>query len=189
MTGASVATTCAGEPVSPNAVAQTSACSPKLSLHPTTDEACARAAEDMNRACHCITIDLEALRRELESDRENADLYRSIAQSRPHLFSGSPVFVGRIHVERITAIVHAVEQVVALPVYRQHVLARTPEIARRDHGPLGVFLGYDFHLGPNGPKLIEINTNAGGPLLNSVLARAQSYGPTYLQAITWRRSW
>jgi hypothetical protein len=37
----------------------------------------------------------------------------------------------------------------------------------------GVFLGYDFHLGNTGPQLIEINTNAGGGLLNALLARAQ----------------
>ena len=34
-------------------------------------------------------------------------------------------------------------------------------------------MGYDFHLGPHGPRLIEINTNAGGALLNAALARAQ----------------
>jgi hypothetical protein len=37
----------------------------------------------------------------------------------------------------------------------------------------GVFLGYDFHLGPDGPQLIEINSNAGGALLNACLLRAQ----------------
>lgn len=40
-------------------------------------------------------------------------------------------------------------------------------------GPRGVFYGYDFHLGPGGPQLIEIKTNAGGALLNLALARAQ----------------
>jgi hypothetical protein len=34
-------------------------------------------------------------------------------------------------------------------------------------------MGYDFHAGADGPKLIEINTNAGGAFLNAVLARAQ----------------
>ena len=34
-------------------------------------------------------------------------------------------------------------------------------------------MGIDFHLGAAGPQLIEINTNAGGILLNSALARAQ----------------
>jgi hypothetical protein len=37
----------------------------------------------------------------------------------------------------------------------------------------GVFLGYDFHLDAAGPRLIEINTNAGGGLLNSRLLDAQ----------------
>jgi hypothetical protein len=34
-------------------------------------------------------------------------------------------------------------------------------------------MGYDFHLSALGPQLIEINTNAGGLLLNAALARAQ----------------
>lgn len=34
-------------------------------------------------------------------------------------------------------------------------------------------MGYDFHLGEDAPRLIEVNTNAGGAFLNAVLARAQ----------------
>jgi hypothetical protein len=34
-------------------------------------------------------------------------------------------------------------------------------------------MGYDFHVGAQGPRLIEINTNAGGAFLNALLARAQ----------------
>lgn len=34
-------------------------------------------------------------------------------------------------------------------------------------------MGYDFHLTESGPKLIEINTNAGGAMLNLALTRAQ----------------
>lgn len=34
-------------------------------------------------------------------------------------------------------------------------------------------MGYDFHLDNDGPKLIEVNTNAGGAFLNALLARAQ----------------
>ena len=37
----------------------------------------------------------------------------------------------------------------------------------------GGLLGLDFHLGLGGPKLIEVNTNPGGALLNAVLGRAQ----------------
>ncbi|MER9685145.1 hypothetical protein [Mesorhizobium sp. M0139] len=34
-------------------------------------------------------------------------------------------------------------------------------------------MGYDFHLDDDGPKLIEVNTNAGGAFLNALLAKAQ----------------
>jgi hypothetical protein len=63
--------------------------------------------------------------------------------------------------------------VVALPEYVERVFSAAPPIARHATAAQGVFLGYDFHLGASGPQLIEINTNAGGGLLNAVLARAQ----------------
>jgi hypothetical protein len=68
-------------------------------------------------------------------------------------------------------IVAAVENVIALPAYQAEVLARAPEIARLDPGPKGVFMGFDFHVCDSGPQLIEINTNAGGAMLNRALAR------------------
>jgi hypothetical protein len=43
-------------------------------------------------------------------------------------------------------------------------------------------MGYDFHLGPQGPRLIEINTNAGGALLTAALARAQR---SCCEAMNW----
>jgi hypothetical protein len=53
------------------------------------------------------------------------------------------------------------------------VLAQAPAIARFDPGPVGVLMGFDFHATPQGPRLIEINTNAGGAFLTAALARAQ----------------
>lgn len=35
-------------------------------------------------------------------------------------------------------------------------------------GNTGVFMGYDFHVTAAGPRLIEVNTNAGGALLNGL---------------------
>jgi hypothetical protein len=35
-------------------------------------------------------------------------------------------------------------------------------------GNFGAFMGYDFHVTPEGPRLIEINTNAGGALVNGL---------------------
>ncbi|MBI2310944.1 MAG: hypothetical protein HYU77_00365 [Betaproteobacteria bacterium] len=132
-----------------------------------------RLAESLNRDCHCIGVDLDALRAELERDIAQRGLSQSLVQSHPHLFSAAPVFVAREHLQRMAQIIAAVESVVALPACRDHVLQWAPETARFDPGPIGVFLGYDFHIGPEGPRLIEINTNAGGAMLNAVLARAQ----------------
>lgn len=59
------------------------------------------------------------------------------------------------------------------PAYRQTVHAEVPESARFDPGHDAVMMGYDFHLTDQGPRLIEVNTNAGGALL-SYLARHES---------------
>jgi hypothetical protein len=46
---------------------------------------------------------------------------------------------------------------------------RCAEAARFDPGTRGVFMGYDFHLDAAGPRLIEINANGAGAMLNAVL--------------------
>ena len=58
---------------------------------------------------------------------------------------------------------------------RQHWPGKkNPWLASLQQESLGVFFGYDFHLSEQGPKLIEINTNAGGAYLNYLLSTGQS---------------
>ena len=135
--------------------------------------ACIRTAEQLNRDCQCVTLDRERLREALRMGESGADLYRMIEEGRPHLFSGSAVFAGETCIRRMAEVIAAVERVVALPAWPQRVLAWAPESARFAPRASGVFLGYDFHQGEAGPQLIEINTNAGGALLNAALAQAQ----------------
>jgi hypothetical protein len=130
-------------------------------------------ADAWNRACRCVSVDLAALRGEVERRLDADRLPAALAETHPHLFSALPVFIGREHAERMAAVGAAVESVVALPAYREAVLAHAPGVARHDPGARGVFLGFDFHLSTDGPKLIEINTNAGGALLAGMLAEAQ----------------
>jgi hypothetical protein len=129
--------------------------------------------DKLNSDCFCVSLDRGALRQALDADPTAGGLSALIEERCPHLFASLPVFVSRPHVDEMAKVIAAVEEVVALPAYRQEVLARAPEIARHDSGARGVFLGYDFHLAAAGPKLIEINTNAGGALLNGLLGRAQ----------------
>ncbi len=54
------------------------------------------------------------------------------------------------------------------PSYQARVDAEADADARHSPGNFGVFMGYDFHVTPAGPRLIEVNTNAGGALLNGL---------------------
>jgi hypothetical protein len=123
--------------------------------------------------CFCIGLDADKLRRALESELGEPGLYDLVQARCPYLFAARPVLLSAAHVEQMAQVVRAVESVVALPAYREEVLAGAPDIARHDPGAKGVFLGYDFHIGDSRIGLIEINTNAGGAMLNAVLARAQ----------------
>lgn len=130
-------------------------------------------ADQLNRQCHCITLDRSALDQSLLAQLADTGNEPSTVSELHHLFSNTPVFVPRADIATMERIVQAIESATELPSYLERVLSWAPEIARFDPGPIGAFMGYDFHLGPDGPRLIEINTNAGGGFLNVVLARAQ----------------
>lgn len=92
--------------------------------------------------------------------------------SHPSLFSAAELTVSSGQAEAMAGLIAAIESVVAMPAYRQRVFGWAPLGARKDVAARGVFYGYDFHLAVDGPKLIEINTNAGGALLNVCLLAA-----------------
>lgn len=140
------------------------------------------SAETLNQGCFCRTLNVNRLQEQLESDPSLRGMMDTIAQTRPHLFSSTVVFIASDMEQRITATVAAIERVAALPAYQAQALARAPAIAQHAFGPVGACMGFDFHLGAGGPQLIEINTNAGGALLNVALARAQE---TCCAAMDW----
>jgi len=128
----------------------------------------------LNSGCFCISLDDHALRHALESELGQPGLFTLIQERCPYLFAARPVFISIEHRERMVAVVRAVESVVALPGWRELTLAQAPAIAHQHPGHShGVFFGYDFHVSNDRLGLIEINTNAGGAMLNAMLARAQ----------------
>lgn len=141
---------------------------------PPCGSGCGSAIETLNRVCFCRTVDQTLLRQQLLSEQPDADLYEHILATRPHLFSNTAVFLSQRHALEMRSLIEAVDQVVATPAYQQHVMGWARPISGRPFGPLGACMGFDFHLGPDGPQLIEINTNAGGAWLNAALARAQT---------------
>lgn len=136
---------------------------------PATDRI---AAVQLNRECFCVTLNQGALDEALRTASGDAAFADLIAQ-RPHLYSRAPVFLPKGDEAAMKAIVAALEAAVELSRYQAAIMSQAPEIAIHDFGPRGAFMGYDFHLGDDGPKLIEINTNAGGAFFNAFLAGAQ----------------
>ncbi|MEF9672642.1 hypothetical protein QNM99_11580 [Pseudomonas sp. PCH446] len=90
--------------------------------------------ETLNSQCFCISLDTKALCEALESTLGQPGLYELVQQRCPYLFAGHPVFIAPAHMERMAQVVRAVELAIALPAYREEVLARSPAIARHDPG-------------------------------------------------------
>jgi len=72
------------------------------------------------------------------------------------------------HFARIRRTVAALFRIAHSEPYRALVDAGVDPLLTREPGNFGVMMGYDFHMAEAGPRLIEVNTNAGGALLNGL---------------------
>ncbi|MDI1230721.1 MAG: hypothetical protein PSU93_06195 [Methylobacter sp.] len=129
--------------------------------------------EQANAECRYVSLDREAMRKALSQQLDDDLLYRMLIEERPHLFAEAIVVVDEASISKQRDIIAAIGSVIAMPAYQQRVLTYAPDTAQFMPKAHGVFFGYDFHLSPKGPQLIEINSNAGGALVNAILARAQ----------------
>lgn len=159
-------------------------------------------AQGLNERCACVTLDREKLKSELSREFDAAiapsaltatneaeigkaaRLRLAVDKARPHLlalasesssklFSDTSIFVGSTDLRLIERFIAAHQRIAALPGWISAALNDAPDIAKHTSAARGVLMGYDFHLTSGGPQLIEVNTNAGGALLNMMLARAQ----------------
>lgn len=118
----------------------------------------------------------------------HTELDPALAVGPANLFADTVVLMSQQDIGRITRYVAAIETVVKLPAWQEQALVRAPDIAAFKPAARGVLDGFDFHLGADAPQLIEINTNAGGALLNLGWARLQQSlcgvtAPTDLEAL------
>lgn len=104
-------------------------------------------------------IDRQALNDRI--DLEGGVFAQAIAPIQQQLFSKAILHLESALIEKMRAVIAAVEEVVGKPM---------PNKA------LGVFYGYDFHVNAEGVHLIEVNTNAGGGFLNALLIGSQQVG-------------
>jgi hypothetical protein len=146
-----------------------------LTLNPSklAGKASANRVEVLNQGCYCTTLDRDKLAEAFDREVGDKGFARQLSASHPTLFANSVVFVPSAVLGSMKCIIDAIEAAARLPRFRTIALAAAPPIARRDFGPAGALMGYDFHITAAGPQLIEVNTNAGGAFLNAILARVQ----------------
>lgn len=119
-------------------------------------------ASVLNDACDCLPLEQALVMREISSD------FPALRTQWQHetLFAATSVFLSEQDMDLMTGLISSVEQLVQTPVYHQAIANRDPlSPPIQDPFTPGVMMGYDFHLTPSGPALIEINTNAGGAFL------------------------
>lgn len=129
--------------------------------------------EALNEYCFCVSVDPALLQGALTSVLHAHGVPSALADTHSHLFAALPVYVSRDHLRQVDDAVAAIDAVTRTAAWRDAVLAWAPAIAKHDPGSPGGMLGLDFHLTPSGPRLIEINTNPGGALLNTLMGQAQ----------------
>ena len=123
----------------------------------------------LNPRCACEVVDVLRLH---ESIRAAFSESMSDPAVHAHLFSRYALFVDRAALDAMGRVAAALFEVAENPRYRERVLQWAPDIATHYPGSAGGVLGLDFHLTVDGPRLIEVNTNPGGLLLNAVLLDA-----------------
>jgi len=122
--------------------------------------------------CSCVTLSSDTLRAELDQRAGDPTFFATLVAERPHLFADVTVFISTEVASQMRAVVAAVEAAATRPGYIERALSRASASARVDFGTAGAFMGYDFHLSGDTPRLIEVNTNAGGAYLAAAGASA-----------------
>lgn len=133
--------------------------------------------QNLNSNCYCFPIDRESIDLGL---RQSVPEVIALDGSRENLFAGTGILLDRSDVDAMLGVVDAIETLANSISFRNTKIIENPELSDwQDLTGDGMIMGYDFHIGADGPQLIEVNSNAGGAFivneLNSVTN--QSYPP------------
>ncbi|MEI1280276.1 circularly permuted ATPgrasp domain protein [Leptospira venezuelensis] len=126
-------------------------------------------AEILNEKCSCSTLNKEYLEEEIHKFPVSEIKTKGIE----HFYSETPSFIDEKDKEAIQEILYSIRKALKLPNVREKILNNYNGENRTRNITGGVFLSLDFHQTKEGPKLIEVNTNAGGAYLQLKLLEAQ----------------
>lgn len=127
---------------------------------------------ELNRYCHCITLDRGALEAQLHQSLRQNKLSPDPVPGHEQLFAPYGVFINEVQQKVMAETVRALEKVISLPAFVDQIegLEQCP-----DQDTRGLFTGFDFHPTADGASLIEINTNAGGAFLSALMTHSQHF--------------
>lgn len=137
---------------------------------------------ELNASCFCLPLSRNDLDAAIIAEAGIPGM-AGLLKERPNLFAGTGVFLDREDLNAMLDQIHAIEAAGDLAAYRCAALSRADcAAAAIQPATRGAFMGYDFHITPEGPRLIEINTNAGGAFLVHALGNAarRSAAPGYV---------
>ncbi|TGL32577.1 circularly permuted ATPgrasp domain protein [Leptospira koniambonensis] len=126
-------------------------------------------AEILNEKCSCSTLNKEHLQEEIHKFPVTEIKTKGIE----HFYSETPSFINEKDKEAIQEVLNSIRNALKLPNVRKKILDNYDGDNTTKGITGGVFLSLDFHQTKEGPKLIEINTNAGGAYLQLKLLEAQ----------------
>jgi|GEM_PF-6038522 len=114
-----------------------------------------------NRQCDCWSIERGRI-----ADALPPLVRNTLDERHAHLFADTGVCLHQDDLHAMAEQIKAIETVALREDYQAAALADvTFDGPAQQRGTRGVLMGFDFHLSVDGPKLIEINTNAGGAFL------------------------
>ena len=136
-----------------------------LTASPETGCGGATPVATINDTCHCLPLDADERRARVVRGSKDRQLQALLAE-RTGLYAGTAVFLSQEHYRQMGQLVESVAAATAGNSYQTAVQARDPAIDLGCQAETSsVLMGYDFHISPEGPRLIEINTNAGAAFL------------------------
>lgn len=131
------------------------------------------AALDLNSACYCWPVERETIVEKIDKEAPAAGMARLLSE-RQNYFASTSIFLSPEIIKAMTDQIRAIEDVIKLPAYIEAVMKRSEDLDLSLHQrkTAGVFMGYDFHITEEGPRLIEINSNAGGAFIVNMIETA-----------------
>lgn len=133
----------------------------------------------LNQTCYCFPVHRKPIDDHIIGSSHH-DGMAGLLADRKNYFASTGVFLSKSDLASMQAQITAIENAVRLPAFKSAIFSRGYKAAY-DVQPetQGVFMGYDFHMTEDAPRLIEINSNAGGAFM--VDAIEQSIGKTQTQ--------